>query len=319
MKTTCLEILPDKTVAVAPADLVRRWREGAQALVMLEGGTADERREWLSNVGAGPAFVDLILQTGQPPRLVLRDDAVLFELPGTASTETPEAVPVSFVCFERLVVVLADRPVAGFEQLFQAGGDAGRTRVGTPGFAVAVMLLFLSAALRTMVANVRAQVREVARRMDTSSDSVSLLDITRLKRLHLDADAIVEEALATMDLVKISRRKQLDLVEHADLMNAALSHVNAAERRLDRVDRTIDHLQDRYEAGQQEKMNRRLGVLTVLSAIFMPLTLMAGVWGMNFRLMPELERAWGYPAALGLMIGVAGALFWWFRSRGWLR
>lgn len=77
--------------------------------------------------------------------------------------------------------------------------------------------------------------------------------------------------------------------------------------------------QARYEGAQQDKTNRRLGALTVLSAIFLPLTLLAGIWGMNFQGMPELGCPWGYPVALGIMGAVAFEPFQWFRTHGWLR
>ena len=56
-------------------------------------------------------------------------------------------------------------------------------------------------------------------------------------------------------------------------------------------------------------MNRRLGMLTILSAIFMPITLMAGIWGMNFENMPELGLEFGYPLGLGAMAVVAIGMF----------
>jgi magnesium transporter len=57
--------------------------------------------------------------------------------------------------------------------------------------------------------------------------------------------------------------------------------------------------------------------LTVISAVFLPLTLLAGIWGMNFMLMPELQLSFGYPLGLGLMALIAGGLTWLFYMRGW--
>jgi magnesium transporter len=59
-------------------------------------------------------------------------------------------------------------------------------------------------------------------------------------------------------------------------------------------------------------------ILTVFSAIVLPLSLVAGVYGMNFRHMPELDQPWGYPLALGVMAALAAALLLWFRRKGWI-
>lgn len=60
-------------------------------------------------------------------------------------------------------------------------------------------------------------------------------------------------------------------------------------------------------------------ILTLFSAFFLPLTFVVGVYGMNFAYMPELQQHWGYPAVLGAMGAVTGAIYLWFRRRGWMR
>jgi magnesium transporter len=59
-------------------------------------------------------------------------------------------------------------------------------------------------------------------------------------------------------------------------------------------------------------------VLTIIATIFMPLTFLAGVYGMNFRYMPELEWRWGYPAILLLMTVISIFMLFYFRRRKWL-
>jgi len=59
-------------------------------------------------------------------------------------------------------------------------------------------------------------------------------------------------------------------------------------------------------------------VLTVITAIFVPLTFVAGIYGMNFAHMPELAYRWGYFAVLGVMLVIGLGLLWLFRRRKWL-
>ena len=77
-------------------------------------------------------------------------------------------------------------------------------------------------------------------------------------------------------------------------------------------------LRDQYKAHLDIKQNRIMTVLTVVTTIFMPLTLIVGWYGMNFRYMPELEWKWGYPViiAVSLLIAVSSLLF--FKKKKWL-
>lgn len=68
-----------------------------------------------------------------------------------------------------------------------------------------------------------------------------------------------------------------------------------------------------------QRTNEVMRVLTVFSAFFLPLTFIAGVYGMNFRRMPELEHRLGYPLVLAAMVLTAFGIWVWFRRKGWLR
>ena len=100
-------------------------------------------------------------------------------------------------------------------------------------------------------------------------------------------------------------------------MNCALANLQADERSLDRLGERISALRAGFQMHAQDKTNRKLGMLTILSAIFMPITLLAGIWGMNFETMPELKFPFAYPVALGLMALIAAGMYRFFRRGGW--
>ena len=75
---------------------------------------------------------------------------------------------------------------------------------------------------------------------------------------------------------------------------------------------------DIYLSSMSNRMNAVMKVLTIIATIFIPLTFVAGVYGMNFDHMPELGWKWGYPAVLGVMAAVAGIMLIYFRRKRWL-
>ena len=73
-----------------------------------------------------------------------------------------------------------------------------------------------------------------------------------------------------------------------------------------------------YMSSVSNRMSETMKVLTLIGTIFIPLTFLAGVYGMNFRHFPELDLEWAYPAFWAVCIIVAGAMVWVFRRRRWL-
>lgn len=76
-------------------------------------------------------------------------------------------------------------------------------------------------------------------------------------------------------------------------------------------------IRDSYLSLTTYRTNSIMQTLTVITTIFMPLTFIAGIYGMNFKYMPELNWRDGYFLVLGLMLGIAIVMYFWFRKKGW--
>ena len=77
-------------------------------------------------------------------------------------------------------------------------------------------------------------------------------------------------------------------------------------------------IRDLYLSRVGNRTNEVMKVLTIMASIFIPLTFVAGVYGMNFEHMPELEVPWAYPAVLLGMLAAALGMLWIFRRKGWI-
>jgi magnesium transporter len=80
----------------------------------------------------------------------------------------------------------------------------------------------------------------------------------------------------------------------------------------------LKDLMDLQQSNRNNEMNRVMKTLTVVSAIFIPLTFLAGLYGMNFHYMPELDSPWGYPATLVVMVTVSVVMGVYMRIKKWI-
>jgi magnesium transporter len=80
----------------------------------------------------------------------------------------------------------------------------------------------------------------------------------------------------------------------------------------------LSGLLDIYLSSVSNRLNEVMKVLTIIATIFMPLTFLAGVYGMNFKYMPEVEWHYGYFAVLAFMVLLAGSMVLYFKKRKWI-
>ena len=126
--------------------------------------------------------------------------------------------------------------------------------------------------------------------------------------------SLASEALNSVTL--LNRHMQL---EQADQIRFRDVHdtLSRATLRLDALRDSLRGLLDLHLSLQNQRMNEVMKTLTTVSTIFLPLTFLAGVWGMNFQFIPELHWRYGYAFAWGSFVLTAVALAAYFKRRQW--
>jgi len=135
-------------------------------------------------------------------------------------------------------------------------------------------------------------------------------DLLALRKTIVPTSEMLYRMLS-MDFLKETKRYKLyftDIYDHLLKLTAMIE----SNREM-----TSD-MRDHYMSIKADRMNSIMLTLTVFTVIFMPLTFIAGIYGMNFEYMPELKWRYGYFAVLGLMAIVGVSMFIWFKKKGWL-
>ena len=135
----------------------------------------------------------------------------------------------------------------------------------------------------------------------TSNIRDSLTSLQRLSGFLANALAQGKNGKDAKARVKTLSRDVLSLTDHASFLSQKITFL---------LDATLGMI--------NIEQNGIIKIVSVAAVVFLPPTLVASIYGMNFDLMPELKWDFGYPMALGLMVISAILPFWWFRRRGWL-
>jgi magnesium transporter len=115
-------------------------------------------------------------------------------------------------------------------------------------------------------------------------------------------------------------RAEVDLIPEplAPFFRDVYDHIVRVVELSDAHRETAASLFDTHLSMQSQRLNEVMKVLTMFSTVIMPMTLVAGIYGMNFDHMPELRWHDGYPIALGMMASLGAGMVFYFRRKGWL-
>lgn len=124
----------------------------------------------------------------------------------------------------------------------------------------------------------------------------------------------LREAISSIERSDSPLINKNTLVYFKDIYDHTIAIIDTVETFKDMLSSMLDI----YLSTVSNRLNEVMKVLTIIATIFMPLTFMAGVYGMNFKYMPELEWRWGYFGVLGAMLVVALLMIRYFKKKKWL-
>jgi magnesium transporter len=271
--------------------------------------------------GLHPLIIEDVASTGQRPKQADYEDyvyVVLGMLSFNDATGQVEAEQVSLILGERFVLSFQER--AG--DVFGAVRDRIRTAKGRIRKGGADYLLY------SLMDAIVDNYFEVCEKLGAAIDPLwdRLMENPRpdvLQRVHSVKSEVLflrKAVWPLRDVISALERTESPLfakttrVYLRDIYDHTIQVIDTIETFRD----MIGGMADLYLSSVSNRMNEVMKVLTIIATIFIPLSFIAGVYGMNFHYMPELAWRWGYFWALGVMAAVAGGMLLYFRKREWL-
>lgn len=230
------------------------------------------------------------------------------------------------VCYEHLSVVLFQDTVISFQE--PTGGDAfdvirnrlreckGRVRKMGPDYLAYALIDAVVDHYFFVIEKLGEKIEQLDEHILNNAHNGIMHRIHELKR----------EVLLTRKLIWPAREMILNMLRSdTELINETNTiylrdvhdHINRVTETLEQYRETLNNIMEVHLANNANKMNEVMKALTVISAIFIPVTFIAGVYGMNFKYMPELESPYGYWITVGVMLSVMIGMGIFFKRKKW--
>jgi len=268
-----------------------------------------------------PLVIEDIANTGQRPK---SEDyshylyIVLKMFYTTVEGNGIEAEQVSLILGENFVVSFQEQEGDVFESVRERiRGDKGRIRTMGADYLVYSLMDAIVDGYFLICESFGERMEELEDEVVAEPDTETSRDIHGLKQEIIQLRKSiwplreVISGLQRMESELIAEPTQLYL---RDVYDHTIQVIDTIEWFRDMASGLLDI----YLSSLSNRMNEVMKVLTIIATLFIPLTFIAGIYGMNFRYMPELTWRWGYPAVLGVMLAMVVGMLFYFRKKDWL-
>ncbi len=226
-----------------------------------------------------------------------------------------EVEPVSFILKNNILVTVRSQELISFHETVKK--ISANPRSYKTGADVLVALF------ETRVEFDADMIEDMTQKITTLSNSLSLQKADRdllgeIKNLQEKTMMLRENVIDKQRTVSSMLRSDFISAELQPKLSMIIKDINSLVEHCKFSFDRLDYLQDTFLGYVNIEQNNIIKIFTIASVIFLPPTLIASIYGMNFEYMPELSKRWGYPAAILLMVVSVVAILVYFKRKKWL-
>jgi magnesium transporter len=306
---------------VAPADVDEALKACAAdgiAWVNVDGLDPDVLRKLGERFGLHPLALEDAMNVPQRPKVERYDDHYFIVLRMVRCAPDIEDEQVSIFFGGSWVVTVQERPGGDvFDPVRDAiRHDRGHIRAAGSDY---LAYLLIDAVVDGYFPVVDAMSEAIDRLQDVALSNARPATLWDIQKLRRELITQRRAAWPMREAISALQRDDSGLVtaETKVFLRDAYDHAVQTLELIESLRETMSSLVEMYLSVQNQRLNEVMKVLTVIATIFIPLTFVASIYGMNFEFMPELHWRFGYLWAVGLMVVIAAVMGTWFRRKGW--
>jgi magnesium transporter len=265
-----------------------------------------------------PLTVEDILDASQRPKTEEFDNYLFITFKAANPSDGLEFEHMSLVVTDDTVLTFQEKPGDYFDGIRKRIlNNAGRIRrMGADYLAYALIDAVVDEYF-IIIDSLGSEIEDFEDRAVDEKDDTFIKDIQNTKQKLLKVRRVVWPLRESLSLLMRLDSKQMGN-ELEPFLKDLYDHIIQAAETVETYRELVAGVMEVNLSAASNRLNKVMKVLTIISTIFIPLTFIVGVYGMNFRFMPELDQVWAYPVIWGIMVLIALGMLIFFKRRKWI-
>jgi Mg2+ and Co2+ transporter CorA len=283
----------------------------------VEEAEPEELRPFLAPLNLHPLLLERCVASAHAPGVVSYDRAVLLEFPVSLEREAELPAYLLFLFQSPVLVTIRPCPLPALDDLIhglRANQEASLHHLAHVVYEIIDQLADLNVEAQI---EVRDRILRMARALSEDPGKVSPGDLAALRWQVDRLVSLIENQLYCVTNLNACDNEALQEPHRKAYLQDLVSEAQIAQQGIYRLEARVKDLYADYQMAGSDRVEKRLRILTIVSAITLPLGLIAGLLGMNVGGVPGTTAAYGFLVVVLLMAVVTALEFWYFKRKGW--
>lgn len=278
-------------------------------------------RELGNYLGLHPLLQEDLLNTAKRPKAETREGRVFIIMKSLSLNQDDgelQEEQVSIILGKNFVISLEEEPEDLFEPIRERiRSSTGIIRKSGADYLAYSLLDILVDQYFVVLETLGGHLQNMEDELVFTQDKEAIQDIQRKKKQML---LLRRSTWPLREIISYLEKEETGLVrpETVIYLRDVYEHTVEVVETIEIYRETLSGMLDIYLSSVNNRMNEVMKILTIIATIFIPLTFITGVYGMNFQYMPELYWRWSYPIVLAAMATVSAGMLFYFRKKKWL-
>lgn len=278
---------------------------------------AEGLRQFLAPLALHPLILDRCLKPASDPSVLSIEQATLLAFPTATDRANLNPTYVTILLQAPVLITIRHSSLPVLDGLVQEFRDGNMPAVQHLPQLVYLILDHLSDVNVNAGMDVRSQIAALAQILAEKPETVTAGDLTRLRGQVEGLVSLVENQLYCIAGLSASDNEALQEPHRKAYIQDLTSEAEIAQRAAYRLESRMNDLYAVYQMAGNDRVEKRLRILTIISATTLPLALITGVLGMNVGGLPGVDSPNGFLVIVVFMVAIAAAELWYFIRKGW--